>query len=498
MGTKAPLRRWFLMALCLRFGFGDAVKRPFFKALLLLSGWMAAGWIFWKGESVLPKSPVLPIVVAEDPAPVVPVEAAPVVSPFEKAFVKWANRPELRSALTALVLLDEQGRVVFSSALGETALCPASALKILTTGAAFGVLGPEFRFETRLIHRPDGNLALVGGGDPTLDTDDLDALAAAAIQAGLRAVAGDLVADTTVFAVPPVNDHWNWGDIGNAYGAGAFGLNIGHNRLTVSFQPGEKPGDPAKFLEGGPVAAGTRWVNEVTTGPPGSGDGVTLYSVPLGQIISLAGTVPPGEEFTVGGAIPDPPAVAVEALRAALVRSGVRFSGKPVPRKGEAVLLASHRSAALPEIVDHLHKVSDNLEAQCLFLTLGNAAQTDPASAVRRYWEKAGVAFEGLRLIDGSGLARANMIRPLDLVRVNFAARHGPHGERYFQSLSASLGGHARAKLGSMSGVKTDTGFLRMNDGREFTFALMANGLDPGLGFWPLRGELLEAVRNAK
>ncbi len=486
------------MALWLRFRLGSAVMRRFFKVLLLLSGWVVAGWIFWKGETVLPKSPVLPEKVAGDSVPVVPAEAARAVSPFEEAFVKWAGKPELRSALTALVLLDEEGRIVFSSALGETALCPASALKILTTGAAFGMLGPEFRFETRLIHRPDGNLALVGGGDPTLDNDDLDSLAAAAIRGGLKNVSGDLVADTTVFEVPPVNDHWNWGDIGNAYGAGAFGLNIGHNRLTASFQPGENPGDPAKFLQGGPVAADTRWVNEVTTGPPGSGDGVTLYSVPFGRVISLAGTVPQGDEFTVGGAIPDPPALAVEVLRAALIRGGVRFSGKPVPRKGEAVVLATHRSAALPEIVDHLHKVSDNLETQCLFLTLGNVSQTDPATAVRRYWEKAGLTFDGLRLIDGSGLARANMIRPLDLARVNFAARQGPHGERFFQSLNASLDGHARAKLGSMSGVKTDTGFLRMNDGRELTFALMANGLDPGLGFWPLRAELLEAIRNAE
>ncbi len=486
------------MALWLRFGFGDAVIRRFPMLLLLLSGWMAAGWIFWKYETALPESPALPEGIAVDSMPVVPPETAPAVSAFEKEFLRWASKPEIRSALTALVLLDEEGRIVFSSALGETALCPASALKILTTGAAFGILGPEFRFETRLIDRSDGNLALVGGGDPTLENADLEALAAAAIQGGLKEVSGDLVADATVFAQPPVNDHWNWGDIGNAYGAGAFGLNIGHNRLTVSLQPGEKPGDPAKFLQGGPVAAGTRWVNEVTTGPPGSGDGVTLYSVPFGRVISLAGTVPQGDEFTVGGAIPDPPALAVEVLRAALVRGGVKFSGKPVSRKGEAVVLASHRSVALPEIIDHLHKVSNNLETQCLFLTLGIVSQTDPATAVRQHWEKAGVTFEGLRLIDGSGLARANMIRPLDLARVNFAARHGPHGERFFQSLNASLDGHARAKLGSMSGVKTDTGFLRMNDGREFTFALMANGLDPGLGFWPLRAELLEAIRNAE
>lgn len=69
------------------------------------------------------------------------------------------------------MLLDEDERVIFSSALGETALCPASTLKTLTTGAAFGILGPKFRFETKLIHRTDGNLALIGGGDPTGGSD---------------------------------------------------------------------------------------------------------------------------------------------------------------------------------------------------------------------------------------------------------------------------------------------------------------------------------------
>ena len=45
-----------------------------------------------------------------------------------------------------------------------------------------------------------------------------------------------------------------------------------------------------------------------------------------------------------------------------------------------------------------------------------------------------------------------------------------------------------------MSGVKSDAGFLLMPDGRRLTFALMANGLDPALDFWPLRARLLEAV----
>ena len=458
--------------------------KPLLLTLLCLSGWVAAGWFAWNATANKPGPPNLGAAVP------------PAVQPFQAVFEKWAEKPELEAALTALVLLDEEGRVVFSSALGETALCPASALKTLTTGAAFGILGPEFRFETTLIHRTDGNLALVGGGDPTLSLADLEQLAATAVAAGLKEVSGDLVADISVFSTPPVSDHWNWGDIGNAYGAGAFGLNVGHNRMLVSFRPGARTGDPAEFLKADPDPPQTRWLNTVITGEPGSGDGVTIYSSPGGQVVSTSGTVPRGAAFSVRGALPDPPAVATAALRAALERAGVKFAGKPVSRT-DAAVLAVHRSAPLAEIIDHLHEVSDNLEAQCLFLTIGRISLTDPAAAVRGYWERAGVRFEGLRLIDGSGLARANMIRPLDLARVNLAARRGPHGGRYVQSLNPSLGGNVRAKLGGMSGVKTDTGFLTLKNGRFYTFALMANGVGTGFDFWGLRDELLAAVRHA-
>lgn len=459
-------------------------------ALLVVSGWSVAGWAIWNQGK--PSSPV-PSARAPEVRPVVRTEK----SPYADVFEAWSAKPEFGSALVGFVLLDADGEVVFSSELGETALCPASTLKTLTTGAALGILGPEFQFETRLVQRPDGNLALVGGGDPTLSLADLEEMAAAAVEAGLKNVSGDLIADTSVFSAPPVNDHWNWGDIGNAYGAGAFGLNVEHNRMAVRFKPGAEQGDPAEVLGGNLVPSGTRWTNEVTTGPPGSGDGVLIYSSPGSREISLRGTVPKGPEFAVGGAIPDPPAVAVEALKAALIKAGVTFSGKPVARKGEATVLATHRSALLPEIIDHLHRVSDNLEAQCLFYTLGNRAGKNPSTAVREFWENAGVDFQGLRLIDGSGLARANMIRPLDLARVNLAARRGLHGDRFFQSLNPSVSGQVRAKLGSMSGVKTDVGFLRLKNGQELTFALMANGLDPRLSFWPLRTELLEALLQA-
>lgn len=471
--------------------------------MFFAAGWVLAGWLFLSKPVVPDAAPPPDPEKLTEPVTEPAVEKVP-DSPISAAFEKWSADPALAGALLGFCVLDESGKVLFSSPLAERALCPASALKTMTTAAALEVLGPDFRFETTVAatSAPDaagvlnGDLILVGGGDPTLTSADLSALADAVAKAGIKRVTGRVLADVSAFSQPPVSDYWNWGDIGNAYGAGAYGLNVDHNRLSITLDPAEEPGAPATLLDISPVAPGTDRVSGVLTGPAGSGDGVMVYSEPNGRRITLTGTVPAGEKgFTVGGAVPDPPALAVQLLEKRLKAQGVGIGGKVTEPRSDRVGLAVHHSEPLPVIIDHLHRVSDNLEAQCLFYMIGKIKGTDPSMALRTFWQEKGVAFSGLRLIDGSGLARASMIRPLDLALVNHHARRGPHGERFRQSLSVYLGGAVRSKLGVMSGVKTDVGFLTTPDGRELVYCLMANGLDPALNFWPLREKLLREIR---
>lgn len=471
-----------------------------FKATVCLSGWAVAAWLLLAG-------PLEPIALPASKERGTAMPPPSTGNPIESTFLGWSADPALAGSLVGFCVLDESGKTVFASPLAGKALCPASALKTVTTAAALEIMGPDFTFWTGFtsgwgLISPDGilegDLFLEGRGDPTLSIDDLDAMVASLVRSGLKQVNGRLsITEPTRFEVP-VNDHWNWGDIGNSYGAGAYGLNVDHNRISIRFQPGVREGDPAILLNRGAPTKDTRWVNQVLTGPPGSGDRVVVYSEPRGRIITLRGTVPAGEDgFTVNGALPDPPAFALEFLNAKFEAAGVKFLG----RESQLDLswfpvLAGHRSKELVEIVDHIHKVSDNLEAQCLFLSLGPELQRDPSEVLESHWESRGVSFTGLRLIDGSGLARANMIRPLDLAMVNHLARRGPHGERFRQSLTTYLDGKVRSKLGAMSGVRTEVGFLTLEDGREVTFALLANGLDLKVDFWPLRERLLREVAS--
>jgi D-alanyl-D-alanine carboxypeptidase/D-alanyl-D-alanine-endopeptidase (penicillin-binding protein 4) len=118
--------------------------------------------------------------------------------------------------------------VVRSASTGETLysheaanrLVPASNAKAYSSLAAMKVLGPDYRFSTTVAATGRqsgdtlaGDLYLRGTGDPTLQPADYDALAAAVAAAGVRRVAGRLVADDTFFDKRALGNNWAWDNL---------------------------------------------------------------------------------------------------------------------------------------------------------------------------------------------------------------------------------------------------------------------------------------------
>jgi len=98
------------------------------------------------------------------------------------------------------------GRRIVYAHRGDAPRVLASNEKLLTSMAALDLLGPSFRFTTRVATRAEadggvvrGDLWLIGDGDPTLTYDDLLALAEGVRQQGITRVTGDVVGDTSAF-----------------------------------------------------------------------------------------------------------------------------------------------------------------------------------------------------------------------------------------------------------------------------------------------------------
>jgi len=113
---------------------------------------------------------------------------------------------------------------------------PASVMKIVTSVAAFDLLGPAFRFHTDVLARGElhdgvlaGDLVIRGGGDPKLTYERLWQLAHQLRARGVRDIRGDVILDRSYFA--PVAP-----DAGRFDGEPRRAYNVVPDPLLVNFQ----------------------------------------------------------------------------------------------------------------------------------------------------------------------------------------------------------------------------------------------------------------------
>jgi len=410
--------------------------------------------------------------------------------------------PGLAGAAIGFCLLDENGQTVHERH-ARTAFIPASSLKTVTTATALEKWGPDFQIETRVMAAQaavngiiEGDVTILGGGDPMLSLQDLTRWAGELHAKGLRRIQGCILGDGRLFAGSHYDDFWNWGDIGNGYGSAVSGLNLEHNRYAAFLRAGAAIGSAAELLGTQTEVPGITWQNEVVTGAADSGDGVVIHGGERTGVVHLRGSVPLGQQaFQVLGAVPDPELYAAHHFREALLKAGIEVTGPAAAiGKGSAgtIELLKHRSPPLREIITSIHATSDNHETECLFRLLGTQAGQPPDQVVREHWKARGLEFQGLRMEDGCGLARADFITPQDLARLQHLAASGAQGPVYVESLLAK--DNLRWKGGAMSGVRSTTGLITNTAGRRFSFALMVNHYADGAAVARLREALIQAM----
>ncbi|HEX6380530.1 MAG TPA: D-alanyl-D-alanine carboxypeptidase, partial [Acidimicrobiia bacterium] len=276
----------------------------------------------------------------------------------------------------------------------ERQLIPASTQKTLVATAALAALGPDFRYETRVLSDAGprdgavGTLWLVGSGDPTLASPEyitflserprfqlhlatpLTALADGLKAAGVTTVTGGIVGDESRYDRTRILPGWKASYVIDNE-VGPLSALLVNGGFTV-FQPSQAA-----------PAAGVRGTHPVPRAEKRADDPAAHAASELSRLATAAG-------ITVAG-----PA-----------RSGA------APPEG-AVTLATVRSAPLSDIVAGMLRESDNTAAELLVREIGVAKRRDgstPAGthAIADALAEAGLPTAGLRLGDGSGLEVTN------------------------------------------------------------------------------------------
>lgn len=438
---------------------------------------------------------------------------------------KITNSTYLKPARWTFVVREaESGKTLIDLNPDET-LLPASTMKTVTSAAALGILGENYRFSTYLEHDGEivdgvlkGNLFIRGGGDPTLGSErfnektNVESLLKNAVgmvkAKGITKIEGNIIGDASLFedAMVPVN--WVWNDIGNYYGAGASGLTFHENMYYLYFEPNDTVGNIAKLLRTEPEVKDIDFVNEMKTGKKGSGDQGYIYGAPYTSLRYLRGSIPQGKsEFYIKGSLPDPALYAAQCLEKAISEANISVTGQPATMRslhldgaapdGKRIVLSTYKSPILKDIVYWLNKKSVNLYAEHLLKAIGQKKLDDGsteggAKAVAAWWKAKGVDVNGLHMSDGSGLSRYNGITGRQLCSMLQKNTSQPWFDSFYESLpiagvasdpgtlrrmckNTAAAGNVRAKSGYISRVRSYAGYVDTKSGKRLCFAMVAN-----------------------
>ncbi len=386
---------------------------------------------------------------------------------------------------------------------------PASVMKLVTTLAALELLGPDYRWKTEayldgplengVLH---GNLVLKGRGDPKVTVEQWQAFMWGLHVAGLAAIDGDLVLDRSFFA-PMAHDPAAFdGEPLKPYNVGPDALLVNFKSIKFAFAP-TAAGDSTQLtvVPALPNVA-------IGSAPRLAGGDCNDWRATIGAAFVDRGS---SAEATFGGRYPvacgerewwvsllDHPDY-VHAMFAAYFRdAGGRFEGgwkNGAAPKG-ASPFATLESPPLYDIVRDVNKLSNNVMARQIFLTLATVDRPPPATTsraaetVRRWLAARKLRMPELVLDNGSGLSRSERISAGSLVRLLLAADASPVRDEFASSLAVaamdgtlerrfqngSVAGQALLKTGTLDGARAVAGYVIDADGRRFALAAIVNG----------------------
>jgi D-alanyl-D-alanine carboxypeptidase/D-alanyl-D-alanine-endopeptidase (penicillin-binding protein 4) len=449
----------------------------------------------------------------------------------EERLASLLNGPIAESSLASVQISEVGTNRVLARKNATRPVIPASNLKLLTTAAAFELLGSDFEFVTTLSTRGPvgvggtlrGDVKVSGRGDPTIGARFHDGKSTAVFEewagvlkgAGIRTIEGDLVFEHGYFDSEFVHPTWPVNQLTSWYEAPVAALSLEEGCVSVKVTPG-RPGQPAVVRLDPPSSYFQ--VENTSQTRPGRGAIVTRKDtentiVVTGQMRATA------KELQVYVTVVNPIRYFATVMRETFeargieIKGEIRLTGKD--DRADWRTLTEYRTP-LPVIVFVINKRSQNHYAEMLIKTLGaelrGEGSWDAGAAVLEEWleKKVKVSRLSFDIIDGSGMSRHNrasaevFIDLLDYVWKRPWAREFLSSMPYTGEREGRLRSrlqsepYARqvyAKTGYLSRVIGLSGYIRATSGRVYAFSLLFNNYRSGVWeIYRLQDEILKEV----
>ncbi len=426
----------------------------------------------------------------------------------------------------------------------ERKMVPASNMKLISTGAAMHALGSGYRFETKIGYSGEiedgvlnGDLYIIGGGDPTIGSKDSIAVAVEKTfaewkriisEAGITRIEGHVVGDGRFFDGMAEHPTWLWNDIGTYYGAGATGLMFYENMQSFSVSAGKKVGDDVNIRPSYPETPWMEFRYDCTTGGKGTGDQLYMYTSELAPVAEIRGTFGvdrASKRVDCSNKFP-------EYTCAEYFAGYLNINGIPCPEgaadfrltriravpSDSLKVIGSTPSPTLKRIAFETNHASNNLFAETLYRALGkvrtgSACYDSCEVAVNRTFKEMRLNTIGADIADGSGLSRQNYISADFFCRFLEKMMASPCFEDYVATIPSpgyngtlsynmskypvEMKQRIKAKSGSMNGIRCYSGYVIPTEGCKddtIIFSVMVNNCTAPT--WKLR-PLLDKIMAA-
>ena len=413
---------------------------------------------------------------------------------------------QMRHAIIGFSVVDAKtGDSVFDHN-AQVGLAPASTQKILTSCAAFDLLGKGFRYTTSITYKnlrasPSRSYFVIQPScDPSFGSARFDSTKPASIlkkiigaikQQKITPISAQYVITDSAWGRNAIPGGWLWEDIGNYYGAPAQRLNWMENQYDLVLKTGRRTGEKVTLVTTRPAGLADDLLVNVKTAEKGSGDNSIVYPGYGGVPPSMEGALPAGEDaYTVGASVPDPGDIFIQQMNNTIKAEGISmFYGfdnhPPMLSLPDSIFdfipIYKHVSPPLDSLNYWFLKKSINLYGEAFIKTMafqknGMGSTAKGVELLKDFWADNGIEKSAINICDGSGLSPQNRVTADALVKALQYAKTRPWFASFYYALPEYNG--MKMKSGSIGGARAYAGYHTAKDGKQYVFSIIINNYD--------------------
>lgn len=424
--------------------------------------------------------------------------------------------PNILKNKIAVSIIDSNNADIIYQYRESTPMLLASNMKLLTSYAALQNLGANFTWKTTLSYSGevkqdnlDGNIYLIGGGDPTLTTQSVTNLFMTLKNNGINTIHGNLILDTHIFnqnvpsselyPEPYASYSVDPKSLLIDENLSTLALHIKNNKITFNaYRSGKLKFDNQLKLVNSKFACNDLSdyvnINKSPTNP------AKIQKHKKIADFVLTGNVPAScDGKNINFYILDTNQYNQQLIALILKQQHIKLKGKIIIANAppSTIPIAEIKSAPLTQVMWQMNKQSNNLYAKSMLLSIGayrspNNASYENAKNIYYQTFKQNLNFPELKVENGSGLSRYEQLSATHMTALLYTMYHDKESTDFINSLptpgesgtlQTEFGRYKtqlHAKTGSLSDTKAYSGYFYARNGHVYVISFLANGISRG------------------